>query len=119
MSKSVSVGIDVGTHEVKVAVAESTETKDKILPKILGVGVAEAKGIRRGYIVNSDDVTRSIAQAVRKCEKSSGVKIKRAYLSVGGIGLQSVMSTGSIIISRADSEITDRKSTRLNSSHSQ
>src|ERR1035437_2825081 len=35
------------------------------------------------------------------------MKIRKAYLSVGGIGLERVTSSGNAIISRADSEITD------------
>ena len=35
------------------------------------------------------------------------MKIKKAYLSLGGIGLNGIVSHGSIIISKADSEITD------------
>ena len=38
----------------------------------------------------------------------AGVKIKRAYVSFGGIGLGSVVSSGSAAISKADLEITER-----------
>jgi cell division protein FtsA len=84
-----------------------TETKDGKPPRIIGAGMAESKGLRHGYILNSADVTKSIRSAVAQAEKSSGIKIKKSYLALGGVGLQSITQSSSIIISRADSEVTD------------
>jgi cell division protein FtsA len=39
-------------------------------------------------------------------EKSSGVKIKRAFISLSGISLRGETSSGSVIISKADGEVT-------------
>jgi len=103
MSKNVTVGIDIGTYKIKVAVAEQTEKG----PHIIGKGVAESRGMRHGYIINSDDSARSIKQAVRQAEEASGHKIDEAYISVGGIGLSSFTSSGSVVVSRADSEISE------------
>jgi len=105
MRNKISVGIDIGTYQVKVVIAE--ETGNSPLPKIIGVGYAESKGLRHGYIINQTDAIRSIRKAIRQAEKSSGHKVEKAFISVGGIGLSSYISTGHIIISRADSEVTD------------
>lgn len=105
MSRSITVGIDIGTHQIKVAVCEAGNQPDA--PKLLGAGYSESKGLRHGYIVNAHEAAESIIKAVKEAEKKSGIEIKKAFLAVGGIGLQSVISTGSLIISRADLEITD------------
>ena len=105
MSSHITAGIDIGTYEVRVVVAEQ-ETEGR-LPNILGTGRAESKGLRHGYIINTADVTRSVSIAVRQAEKSSGVKIKKAFISIGGVGLSGIISQGSTIISRADQEITE------------
>lgn len=76
-------------------------------PKILGTGISESKGLRHGYIINRTDIIKSIKNAVRQAEKASGVRIKQALLSVGGIGLAGITSSASVIISKADLEITD------------
>ncbi len=107
MAKNISVGIDIGTYQVKVVVAEKIREGDKIVPHVIGTGFAESKGLRHGYIINSADVIKSIGQAVSQAEKATGVQIKKAFISVGGIGLSSVVTQGSVIISRADSEITE------------
>lgn len=107
MSRKIAVGIDVGTYQVKVVVAEYVERDSLAYPQIIATGLSESKGLRHGYIVNERDIITSIRQAVSEAEKASGIPIRKAYLSVGGIGLESVTSSGSTVISRADYEITD------------
>jgi cell division protein FtsA len=106
MPRSIITGIDIGTYNVKVVIAHGSERTEKGMPKILGVGMAESRGLRHGYVVNPGDVAQSVRLAVSEAEKRAGVKVKRAFLGIGGIGLGSITSSSSIIISRADLEIT-------------
>lgn len=105
MTSEFSVGIDIGTYQIKVMVAEG-KPKSKELPKVLGTGFTESRGLRHGYIINQPDVTRSIVQAIAQAERASGQKIKRATISIGGVGLGSVISSGTVMITRADSEVS-------------
>lgn len=82
-------------------------TKGEKNPKIIGVGESETVGMRHGYVVDFDPLTVSIKNAVEIAEKSSGIKIKRAFVSVGGISLRGELSSGSTIISKADGEVTN------------
>jgi cell division protein FtsA len=111
MAKNISVGIDIGTYQIKVVVVENAKISSpegtKNTHRVIGTGFAESKGLRHGYIINSGDTVKSLAIALTEAEKTSGLKIKRAFLSIGGIGVGSVVSSGSIIIPRADSEITE------------
>ncbi|MFH0755306.1 MAG: cell division protein FtsA [bacterium] len=108
MSQKISVGIDIGTYQIKVVVSESILSKDgTYVPKIVAVGEAESKGLRHGYIINIFDVTRCIKLAVSQAEKIANIKIKKGYISIGGIGLSSVIGKGSVMITKADLEITN------------
>ena len=75
MSK-IAVGIDIGTYQVKVVVAEQNNGLNS-MPTIIGVGHAESKGLRHGYIINQNDAIRSIRKAIRQAERSSKTKIKK------------------------------------------
>ncbi|KKQ18923.1 MAG: Cell division protein ftsA [Parcubacteria group bacterium GW2011_GWC1_36_9] len=75
-------------------------------PKIIGGGESETQGMRRGYVVETLPAVISVKNAIAMAEKSSGVKIKRAFISVGGISLRGELSSGSAIISKADGEVT-------------
>ncbi len=104
MIRNISVGIDIGTAMTRVVVAESF--KDEKIPKIIGTGSCVTKGIRHGYVFKFDDVVDSIKTAIAQAETVSNTKIKRAFVSIGGITLSSEVSTGSAIISKADNEVT-------------
>ncbi len=113
MSLQYSVGIDIGTYHVKVAIVEnSSEKKDG--PRIIATGYAESKGMRYGYIISTDEIRESIKKAIAAAEKASGILVKDAILSVGGVSLDSVIGTGSVIISRGDGEVSELDIERLN-----
>lgn len=75
-------------------------------PKIIGVGESATLGMRNGYVINSSLVTTSIKNAIATAEKTSGLKIKRGFVSLSGATLQSVISSGETIISKANGEVT-------------
>lgn len=104
--RSIVTGIDIGTYQVKVVIASTHELNEKGFPRVLGTGIAETKGIRHGYVVNADEVAKSIHMAVKNAERVAKHKIKRAFVSIGGIGLGTITSTCATIVTRADSEIT-------------
>lgn len=107
MAQEIAVGIDVGTYGVKVVVALGNVTEGKKTTRIIGTGIAESKGLRHGYIINKHEVTQSIQIAARQASKmANGYPIKRAFISMGGVGLGSIASVGTVIIGRADLEIT-------------
>lgn len=97
-------GIDIGTNFIKVVVIGFNKNKNE--PEVLATGITETNGMRFGYVVNADQVASSIKKAVKQVENTLNTKIKRAYVSIGGISLSSVFSTGSVIITKADQEIT-------------
>ncbi len=108
MARQITVGIDIGTSQVKVIIAEAVFEQGHFSPKIIGAGSADSKGLERGYIVSVAEAAESVRLAVSRAEKAAGVKARRAYVSFDGIGLGSVKSEGSVAITRADLEITER-----------
>jgi len=98
-------GIDIGTQTTKVVVLGFDKNKKETI--IVTTGMAETNGMRFGYVTNVDAVAESVRKAARQAENVLGIKIRRAYLSIGGINLNSMVSTGSVIISKADQEITN------------
>lgn len=107
MARHIITGIDVGTYHVKVVIADARERTERGFPKIIGIGMAESRGLRHGYVTNIRDVAESIKKAVAIAEEKSGQKIKKAFVGMAGIGLGSIAVTSSIMTSRADAEITE------------
>ena len=94
----------MGTTTTRIVVGEFAKGEKK--PKVIGIGESETKGMRHGYITHADEVVASIRKAVDIAEKTSGVKIRRAFVSISSITLRGDTSSGIAIISKADGEVT-------------
>ena len=105
MVRQISSGIDIGSHQTKVMVTEMID--GSLLPRIIGIGTAESKGLRRGFVMNAAETAKSVKSAVSQAEKTAGLQINKVFLSVGGVGVNAFTQIGTTVISRADSEITD------------
>ncbi len=89
----------------RVVVGEFLKGEKK--PRIIGIGESITQGLRHGYVVNETLAKNSIERAILQAENSSGVKIKRAFVSLSGTTLRGEMSSGETIITKADGEVTN------------
>jgi len=94
----------VGSSTTRVVVGEFL--KGEKTPKVIGVGESPTLGMRHGYITSFNDAVTSVKKAISIAEETSGIKIRRAFLSIGGTTLRADTSSGSAIVSKADSEVT-------------
>src|SRR4030065_2286985 len=97
------VGIDVGTTKMCAVVGESGPEGDV---RIVGVGVAPSRGIRRGVVVNVNEATEAISSAIEKAERSSGYQRARAFVSLAGTHVSAVNSRGVVAVQRGDQGIS-------------
>ena len=96
------VGIDVGTTKVCTLVGEATEHD----LKIVGVGIAPTRGLKKGVVVNVVEAAAAIKASLEKAERSSGYEIARAFVSVTGGHISAVNSKGVVGVNRGDKGIT-------------
>ena len=105
------VGIDIGTSEVRCVVGMHDPKNNQ--PSIIGHGSSVNQGMRRGAVVNVDEVAESISQAVHEAERIAGVPIRSATINVNGGHVTGVDSQGVIAISAANREITSEDRMRV------
>jgi cell division protein FtsA len=96
MDESIVVGIDIGTTKVCTLVARVEGERSL---RILGVGIEPSAGIRKGTIVDLAAASQSIARSVEKAQRSSGLEIASALVSLAGSHVSSVNSRGVVGIS--------------------
>ena len=97
------VGLDVGTSKVCAIVGELVD--DGALD-IVGIGVAESRGIRRGVIVNLEAAVESIKKAIEEAELMAGVEVDAVHLSMAGPHIKGFNSRGVIAVAGKSREIT-------------
>ena len=97
------VGLDVGTSKVCAIVGEMVDDGGL---DVVGIGVAESRGIRRGVIVNLEAAVDSIKKAVDEAELMAGVEIDAVHLSMAGPHIKGFNSRGVIAVAGKSREIT-------------
>src|SRR5512135_2975280 len=90
------VGIDIGTTKTCTLVAR-VEGEHNM--RILGVAIEPSQGIRKGTIVDLQAASQSIARSIEKAERSSGLEVTAALVSLAGSHVSSVNSKGVVGIS--------------------
>ncbi|HPN54392.1 MAG TPA: cell division protein FtsA [Candidatus Moranbacteria bacterium] len=104
-SGDIIVGIDIGSSGVRTVVAQQIRGENEL--RVIGVGSAPSFGIRRGVIIDVEDVTKSINDSLELAEKMSGINIKSAILNIGGGDIDFQDSKGVVAVGRADGEVTE------------
>ncbi len=91
MNEPLVVGIDIGTTKVCTLIAR---VEDEANLRVLGVGIEPSQGIKRGNVIDIPSASQSIIRAVEKAERSSGMEITSALVSLAGAHVSSVNSRG-------------------------
>lgn len=111
MSKEkIITALDIGSSNIRVGCAL---LRPGFLPRLTGVGESPSAGVRRGQIVDVEEVVAALKEAFSEAEQTAGVKISRAIVAVGGPQIELRRSRGSVVISRADGEVTQDEIARV------
>jgi cell division protein FtsA len=103
MRRQIITGLDIGTSQIRIVVCEYK--KGNPIPEVLALVRKPSRGLRRGYVIQSEEASNSIHEGLAEAERVAGVKIKNVLLAVGGITVESKIADGNVIISRAGGEI--------------
>jgi len=97
------VGLDVGTSKISAIVGEMTDDGGL---DIIGIGLADSRGIRRGVVVNLEAAVESIKKAIDEAELTAGVEIDQVHLGLSGAHVKAFNSRGVVAVAGKNREIT-------------
>ena len=104
MDEPIVVGIDIGTTKVCTLVARVEGERSL---RILGVGIEPSQGIRKGTIVDLSSATQAISRSIEKAQRTSGLEITSALISLAGSHIESNNTKGVVGISGRVIEMAD------------
>ena len=100
-SKDIVVGLDIGTSKIVALVAEiSSEGR----LNIIGMGSQDARGLKKGVVVNIEDTVATISRVLQEVELMADCKVKDVYTGIAGSHIKSFNSNGMVAIK--DKEVT-------------
>ncbi len=104
MLNKVITGIDIGTNSVKaVSAIKNPDTSEF---EVLAKTQFPVSGVRKGVVVNIEEVSKVISEAIKEIELQTSQKIKGAYININGSHVASSLSRGLVSVSRADQKIS-------------
>jgi cell division protein FtsA len=101
---NIQVGLEIGTSKICVVVGD---IKPDGSIKILGVGEAPSRGVRKGEIVDFETAQTCLQDALIRAEDRSDVMIKKVYMAITGPHIEGKNSRGTLRIPEDQNEITD------------
>ncbi len=104
--EDIHVGLEIGTSKVCAVVAECRDDGDV---RLLSVGEAPSRGVRKGEIIDFENASKCVHEALSDAEEKSDVEIKSVWLAVTGSHIQSFNNRGSTTLPDDSGEITEEE----------
>ena len=95
--------LDIGSSNTRCVIAQLGCDEDK--PRIVGVSSVPSVGMRKGVVVDLEEITASIRLALETASRMAGFSPAEIFVSVGGTHLVYADTQGVIAIGRADGEV--------------
>lgn len=100
----VLASLDIGSSKIRTVVAIADQTGDHVVPNVIGVGLSPSLGIRKGQVIDVEELIHNIISSLEDAERMAGVPVNHVFVSLSGSHIESFDSRGVIAIS--GSEIT-------------
>ena len=78
--EQVILAIDIGSSKICSLIAEVQGG----VPRILGVGISQSRGIQKGVIKAIDSASKALKESLDEAKRMAGVDINKAYISLSG-----------------------------------
>lgn len=103
----VLASLDIGSSKIRTVVAIADQTGDHIVPNVIGVGLSPSLGIRKGQVIDVEELIHNIISSLEDAERMAGVPVNHVFVSLSGSHIESFDSRGVIAISGSEITIDD------------
>jgi cell division protein FtsA len=96
--------LDIGTSSIKTLVVQKSPNSSEI--EVISQLAEPSFGVRRGVVVDIEEVARRISKIFSQIENSISQKIRSVFVNISGSHLFCTTSRGLVSVSRADQKIS-------------
>src|SRR3989339_1046339 len=100
-AKNLVVGLDIGTSKIVAIVGE---VKPDGALEVIGMGMHESSGLKKGMVVNIEATVGAIQRALEEAELMADCKITEVHTGIAGSHIRSTNSSGMVKIK--ENEVT-------------
>lgn len=108
MSKErVLASLDIGSAKIRTVVAVVDAESEGGVPNVIGVGISPSLGMRKGHVIDVEELIHNIISSLEDAERMAGVPINHVFVGMSGAHIESFDSRGVIAISGPEITVED------------
>ncbi|MFZ2154395.1 MAG: cell division protein FtsA [Candidatus Moraniibacteriota bacterium] len=104
------ISLDIGSSNIRAAAAQINAEGEV---QILGVAAVKSHGVRRGSVIDIEEVSKSVSEVITKLEKTLDCRINDVILGIGGTEIKLQRAKGVIAIGRANGTVEEEDIERV------
>ncbi len=108
--EQIIASLDIGNSKIRTVIGIVED--ENSLPNVIGVGITESTGLRKGTIVDIEDTIKSITTSLEEAERMAGETIDSLFVGISGGHLEAISSKGVVAIGN-NTEITNEDIERV------
>ncbi len=91
--------LDIGSSKIRTVVAVVDGDRGHEVPNVIGVGISPSLGIRKGHVIDVEELIHNIISSLEDAERMAGVPVNHVYVGISGSHIEAFDSRGVIAIS--------------------
>lgn len=103
----VLASLDIGSSKIRTVVAVVDGQDMQSVPNVIGVGLSPSFGIRKGHVIDVEELIHNVISSLEDAERMAGVPINHVFVGMSGSHIEAFDSRGVIAISGADISVDD------------
>lgn len=103
----VLASLDIGSSKIRTVVAVSDGERERAIPNVIGVGLSPSLGMRKGHVIDVEELIHNIISSLEDAERMAGVPINHVFVGMSGSHIEAFDSRGVIAISGSEISVDD------------
>src|SRR3989344_1571553 len=103
----VLASLDIGSSKIRTVVAIAEGGQDRNVPNVMSVGLSPSLGIRKGQVIDVEELINNIISSLEDAERMAGVPVNHVFVGLSGSHIESFDSRGVIAISGSEITVHD------------
>ena len=103
----VLASLDIGSAKIRTVVAVAGGDEKQEVPNVIGVGLSPSLGLRKGNIIDVEELIHNVISSLEDAERMAGVPINHVFVGMSGSHIEAFDSRGVIAISGSEILVDD------------
>jgi len=103
----VLASLDIGSAKIRTVVAVVDGAQEQEVPNVIGVGLSPSLGMRKGHVIDVEELIHNIINSLEDAERMAGVPINHVFVGLSGSHIEAFDSRGVIAISGPEITMED------------